>query len=132
MLQLTSKNTLYAKNIIIVNKDNPINIAIIFTPWYNDDSKTISLSGEWLRFMKRWRPSYGDAANDANDDNDNDEDDKGKQEDRKAGIEGMGFPPLEDIIHALGTVAVSSKNNCSNNLTIVSIFITSFDILFAI
>ena len=70
--------------------------------------------------------------NDANDDNDYDEDDEGEQLDRKAGIEGMGFPPLEDIIHALGTVAVSSKNNCSNNLTIVSIFITSFDILFAI
>ena len=67
-----------------------------------------------------------DAANDANDDNDYDEDDEGEQLDRKAGIEGMGFPPLEDIIHALGTVAVSSKNNCSNNLTIVSIFIANF------
>ena len=65
-----------------------------------------------------------DAANDANDDNDYDEDDEGEQLDRKAGIEGMGFPPLEDIIHALGTVAVSSKNNCSNNLTIVSFSVT--------
>ena len=50
----------------------------------------------------------------------------GEQLDRKAGIEGMGFPPLEDIIHALSTVAVSSKNNCSNNLKIVSIFIANF------
>lgn len=64
-----------------------------------------------------------------NDENDYDEDDEGEQQDRKAGIEGMGFPPLEDIIHALGTVAVSSKNNCSNNLTIVSIFIANFYIL---
>ena len=74
--------------------------------------------------------NYDDDKNHENDDdNDYDEDDEGKQQDRKAGIEGMGFPPLEDIIHALGTVAVSSKNNCSNNLTIVSIFIANFDIL---
>ena len=44
-----------------------------------DDNKIISLSREWLRFLKRWRPSYGDAAYDANDDNDYDEDDEGKQ-----------------------------------------------------
>ena len=45
----------------------------------NDDNKTISISGEWLRFLKRWHPSHGDAAIDANDDNDYDEDDEGKQ-----------------------------------------------------